>query len=76
MTQKNPFEIRAEMVELAKQYMDNQQAYAATMAELLFKQGEIQVEEMQKAYQMYSLDDLMETAKKMYSFVSTKDTEK
>ena len=76
MTQKNPFEIRAEMVELAKQYMDNQQAYAVTMAELMFREGKVQMEEMQKSYQMYSVDDLMETAKKFYSFVSTKDTDK
>lgn len=76
MTQKNPFEIRAEMVELAKQYMDNQQAYAVSMAELLFREGKMQMEDLQNAYQMYSLDDLMENAKKMYSFVSTKDTDK
>jgi hypothetical protein len=37
------------------------------------EQGKIQVEEYQKAVQMYSMDDLMEKAQEMYKFVSTKE---
>lgn len=76
MSNKNPFEIRAEMLQLAKEYMDNQQAWATSFAELMYKQNKTTMEEFQQAYKMYSLDDLMNTAKQMYSFVSTKDTDK
>lgn len=76
MSNKNPFEIRAEMLQLAKEYLDNQHAYTVSMTELLFKEGSATVSELQKAYTMYSPEELMKIAKDMYSFVSTKDTEK
>lgn len=73
MSNKNPFEIRAEMLQLAKEYMDQQCQMNIQFAENMTEQGKKTVEEVQKAYTMYSMEDLMEKAKEMYSFVSKKD---
>lgn len=73
MNHKNPFEIRAEMLQLAKDYMDTQQNLNIQLANDLFEQGKKSLDEVQETYQMYSMDDLMTKAKEMYSFVSTKD---
>lgn len=72
MTHKNPFEIRAEMLSLAKDYMDQQYQTNLQFTNDMFEQGKVQWEEVQKAYTMYSVEDLMEKAKEMYSFVSSK----
>mgnify|MGYP000660471614 CR=1 FL=1 len=73
MTHKNPFEIRADMVKLAKDYMDHQYQMNVQLANDLFEQGKLQLEQVQEAYTMYSIEEMMEKAKEMYSFVSTKD---
>jgi hypothetical protein len=70
---KNPFEIRSEMLQLAKDYMDQQYYMNKEFAEKMFEAGKMQMEEMQKATEMYSMEELMEKAKEMYSFVSKKD---
>jgi hypothetical protein len=70
---KNPFEIRSEMLQLAKDYMDQQYYMNKDFAEKMFEAGKMQMEEMQKATEMYSMEELMEKAKEMYSFVSKKD---
>lgn len=69
---KNPFEIRSEMLQLAKDYMDQQYYMNKEFAEKMFEAGKMQMEEMQKATKMYSMEELMEKAKEMYSFVSEK----
>lgn len=73
MTSKNPFEIRAEMLQLAKDYMDQQYHMNVQFAEKMMEQGKKTAEELQEMYKMYSMDELMEKAKEMYSFVSKKD---
>jgi len=73
MTHKNPFEIRAEMVKLAKDYMDTQQELNIQFANDMYEQGKKNMLEVQEAYKMYSMEDMMSKAKEMYSFVSTKD---
>jgi len=73
MSHKNPFEIRAEMLQLAKDYMDQQQSINIQFANDMFEQGKMQWEQVREAYKMYSMEDLMEKAKEMYSFVSKKD---
>ena len=73
MSNKNPFEIRAEVLTLAKEYLDQVTALNIDTANKMLDAGKIQAEEFQKASQMYSMDDLMEKAKEMYSFVSKKD---
>ena len=75
MSNKNPFEIRSEMLALAKDYMDQQYHMNREFTEKMFEQGKKSMEEFQKANQMYSIDELMEKAKEMYSFVSRRDEE-
>jgi ABC-type transporter lipoprotein component MlaA len=69
---KNPFEIRSEMLQLAKDYMDQQYYMNKEFAEKMFEAGKMQMEELQKMTKMYSMEELMEKAKEMYSFVSEK----
>lgn len=73
MANKNPFEIRAEMLYLAKDYMDKQIKMNTEYAEELHKLGKIQTEEYLKQFQPYTFDELMEKAQEMYSFVSNKE---
>ena len=70
---KNPFEIRAEMIQLAKEYMDKQQEMNIQFAKDMFEQGKMQMEQFQEACKMYSMEDMMSKAQEMYSFVSKKD---
>ena len=76
MSNKNPFEIRSEMLQLAKDYMDQQYHMNVQFAERMMDQGKMQMEEFQKVTEMYSVQDLMEKAKEMYSFVSKRDDTK
>lgn len=73
MSNKNPFEIRADIMALAKEYLDQVTALNIEAANKMMEAGKIQVEEYQKAVQMYSMDDLMAKAQEMYKFVSTKE---
>lgn len=73
MSNKNPFEIRADMIKLAKDYMDAQHELNIQLINDMYEQGKKTYEEVQEAYKMYSIEDLMEKAKEMYSFVSKKD---
>ena len=73
MSNKNPFEIRAEMLQLAKDYMDQQYYMNKEFAEKMFDAGKKTMEDLQEANKMYTMEDLMEKAKEMYTFVSKKD---
>lgn len=77
MSNKNPFEIRAEMLNLAKEYMDQQYHMNIQFLENMVAEGkkarEDIEEQLKEAYKMYSMEDLMAKAREMYSFVSTKD---
>jgi len=73
MSNKNPFEIRAEMLQLAKDYMDQQYHMNIQFTEKMVEQGKQTMEEVKETYKMYSMADLMENAKELYSFVSKKD---
>ena len=70
---KNPFEIRAEMLQLAKEYMDQQYHMNIQFAERLMEQNKLTADHFKDAYKMYSMDELMDKAKEMYGFVSKKD---
>jgi len=72
MSNKNPFEIRSEMLQLAKDYMDQQYHMNVQFAEKMMDAGKMQMEEFQKVTEMYSVEDMMEKAREMYSFVSDK----
>ena len=73
MTHKNPFEIRADMLAMAKNYMDQQWTMNIQLANDMYEQGQKTMDEVKEAYQIYSTEDLMAKAKEMYSFVSKKD---
>lgn len=74
MTQhKNPFELRAEILQLAKEYMDAQYQLNLQLMNDLFEQNQATVDEVKEAYKMYSINELMDKAKEMYSFVNKKD---
>lgn len=74
MSNKNPFEIRSEMLQLAKDYMDQQYHMNVDFWRQQFDTNKATAEEFQKAIQeYYTMDDLMDKAKEMYSFVSKKD---
>jgi len=70
---KNPFEIRTDMLAMAKDYMDQQYHMNIAFAEKALELNKKSIEEVQDMYKMYSIDELMEKAKEMYSFVSKKD---
>jgi ABC-type transporter lipoprotein component MlaA len=70
---KNPFELRAEMLQLAKEYMDQQYHMNVQFAENMVTQGKKTVEDIQDTYKMYSMEELMAKAKEMYEFVQKKD---
>lgn len=72
MSNKNPFEIRSDMLQLAKDYMDQQYYMNKEFAEKMFEAGKKSVEELQEANKMYSMEELMEKAREMYTFVSDK----
>lgn len=73
MTHKNPFEIRTELLQLAKDYLDQQYHMNIQFAEKMMETGKKSAEEIQELYKMYTVEELMEKAKEMYSFVSKKD---
>jgi hypothetical protein len=73
MSNKNPFEIRAEMLAMAKDYMDQAWQMNVDFTNRLFEEGKKTAEEMQQALQPYSTEEMMEKAKEFYSFVSKKD---
>ena len=73
MSNKNPFEIRADMLKLAKDYMDSQYHMNVQLMNDMYEQGNKTYEEVQDAYKMYSMEELMVKAKELYSSVSNKD---
>jgi hypothetical protein len=73
MSNKNPFEIRADMVQLAKEYMDKQWEANMDLMNNMYDQGKATVEQVQEAYKPYTVEEMMKKAQEMYSFVSKKD---
>jgi phage host-nuclease inhibitor protein Gam len=73
MTSKNPFQIRSEVLELAKEYMDKQTAMNIEYAEKMKALNEIKLEEYTKAFKPYTFEEMMTKAQEFYSFVSNKD---
>ena len=73
MSNKNPFEIRAEMLAMAKDYMDQQWQMNLMFTERMFEEGKKTMEDVQSAMKIYSIEELQDKAKELYSFVSKKD---
>ena len=73
MTNKNPFEIRSDILHLAKEYMDTQHQVNIQLASDMFEQGKNNMYDVHEAYEMYPIQDVIDAAKEMYAFVSTKE---
>jgi hypothetical protein len=73
MSNKSPFEIRADILAMARDYMDKQYAINLELTKQMVEAGQTTVEDFQKATQIYSTDELMKKAAEMYSFVTKKD---
>lgn len=73
MTNKNPFEIRADMLAMAKDYMDQQYHINMDFVRQLYEQNKATAEEFKNACQPYSIEEMMKKAQELYSFVSKKD---
>ena len=70
----NPFEIRAEMLKMAQEYLRQQQEinldFAGRTFEQLVKEGKKVAEDWQEyAPKMYSFDEVLKEANKLYGFV-------
>jgi hypothetical protein len=76
MTNKNGFEIRADVLEMAKSYMDKQTEltvdYANRMQEMGRAQSSNFKEEFEKSFKLYSVEDLLTKAQEFYDFVEKK----
>lgn len=77
MTTKNPFEIRTEILTMAKEYMDKQYQINVDFATRAFNEavaaGKVAADNwVQYAPQMYTIEDLMKKAQELYGFVSSK----
>ena len=70
---KNPFELRADIQGMAKEYMDRQWEMNYSFANQLFEQGKKTAEEVQETMKPYSADELIKKANEFYSFVAKKD---
>lgn len=73
MTNKNTFEIRSEVLQLAKEYMDEQHHLNLRYCEKMIEQGKIRNEEWLNSFKPYTFEEMMEKAKEMYDFVSNKE---
>lgn len=73
MTNKNPFELRADVLAMAKDYLDEQYRINTTAAQKLFEVGQKSQQELQDAMKVYDVQTLTETATQMYDFVKKKD---
>ena len=72
MSTKNPFEIRSDMLKLAKDYLDQQYHMNMQFAEKAYEAGQKTLEEMHEAAKSYTTEELLTKAREMYSFVSDK----
>lgn len=73
MSNKNPFEIRTEMLQMAKDYMDQSWHMNVEFTRKMFEEGNKTAEEMKEALTPYCLKDMMAKAQEMYNFVSKKE---
>jgi hypothetical protein len=70
---KNGYEIRAQLIEVAKDYVEKQSKANIDYVEKMQALGKIQLEEYMNAFKPYTMVDIMAKAQEMYSFVSSKD---
>jgi len=62
MSTKNPFEIRSDMLKLAKDYLDQQYHMNMQFAEKAYEAGQKTLEEMHEATKSYTTEELLTKA--------------
>jgi len=70
---KNPFELRADVLAMAKDYLDKQAQLNTEAVTKLYEVGQKTQQDFQDAMKGYDLKTLTETANKMYDFVQKKN---
>ena len=78
MSNKTPYEVRLELLNMSKDYIDQlrgiQLDFARTGFEKAVELGKYSAEEWSKFIpQSYSIDDIMKHATQLYSFVNKKE---
>lgn len=78
MSNKNPFEIRTEILGMAKEYMDRQQdinmQFAKQAYEVALDAGRVTAETWKEfCPAQYSIEELTKKAQELYGFVSKKE---
>ncbi len=73
----NPFEIRTQMLEMAKEYLEKQQEINTAFAKQVFDQlvvsgQKVQADWKEYAPKMYDFSEVVEKAKELYGFVNAK----
>lgn len=66
---KNPFEIRSDILAMAKDYMDKQYQLNLEMTQKMIETGKASMADLPK---FYTFEELEKMAKQMYKFVETK----
>lgn len=69
---KNGYEIRAQVLEYAKQYVEEQKKLNIAYAEKMHALGKMQLDAYLEAIKPYSMQEILDKATEMYSFVSRK----
>ena len=77
MTTKNPFEIRTDILAMAKEYMDRQYEISFQFAHQAFIEsvnaGKVAADNwIEYAPKMYSIEELTKKAQELYGFVNSK----
>jgi hypothetical protein len=75
MSTKNPFEIRTELLGLAKDYLQSQfeanKAFSEQAYHQMIELGKVQPEDWMKfAPKFYDFQDILQKAKELYGFVN------
>lgn len=78
MSSKTPYEIRLELLAMAKDYLEQQQNLAHGFAQQAFAkavQANVTAAEQWKTFipESYSIDDILKKATELYGFVTKKD---
>ena len=78
MSNKNPFELRTDILAMAKDYMDQQYHMNTEFARKAFDEAvatqKVTVDSWKTHVpEMYTIEDMMKKAQELYGFVSKKD---
>ena len=69
MSNKNPFEIRTDVLAMAKDYMDKQYQLNLEVTQKMIEAGKATIADLPT---FYTFEELEKMAKQMYKFVETK----